>query len=220
MSECPRCRCRVTVKAGLTQHGKPRRKCKDCGRQFALNPTWRTVPDETIATIDRLLRERLSLRGIARVTGTSLTFVTKRAAKVIAAAPDPASVAPPLSQKGAWWSSAATRCGGLSAKSSSKPGSGWRRNSTAGGSLGCTSAAAARRRPGRSGRACRPSTAPTRRCRPTPGRQNRIESFNNILRQQLGRFTRRTVSFSKSLANHLGCLRYFSDDYDRRLVVT
>ena len=165
----PACSGEAAIRYGVSRHGKPRMRCKDCGRQFTLNPTWRKVPDETIATIDRLLRERLSLRGIAHATGTSLTFVTRRAAKVFAAAPDPAQVAPPP-KKGGRRSPVATRCGVSSATSSPKPGSGWPRGSRAGGSSGCTSAAAARRPPGRSGRACRPSTGRGRRFRPTPGR--------------------------------------------------
>jgi hypothetical protein len=40
-----------------------------CGRQFVINPTNKTVSDETKQLIDKLLLERISWRGIARVTG-------------------------------------------------------------------------------------------------------------------------------------------------------
>jgi hypothetical protein len=45
--------------------------CKDCKRQFVLNPQWRRISDETKALIDKLLLEKISLAGIARVTGVS-----------------------------------------------------------------------------------------------------------------------------------------------------
>jgi insertion element IS1 protein InsB len=45
--------------------------CKDCNRQFVAEPKWRRISDETKALIDKLLVEKLSLAGIARVTGVS-----------------------------------------------------------------------------------------------------------------------------------------------------
>ena len=48
------------------------------------------------------------------------------------------------------------------------------------------------------------------------GIMNRIERLNGTLRQRLGRLTRRTLSFSKSMENHVGCLRYFLNDYNQR----
>ncbi len=52
------------------------------------------------------------------------------------------------------------------------------------------------------------------------GLMNRLERFNNTLRQRLGRLTRRTLSFSKSRDNHIGCLRFFIDDHNRHLAIT
>ncbi|AKV67100.1 Mobile element protein [Microcystis panniformis FACHB-1757] len=39
-----------------------------------INPTNKTVSDETKQLIDQLLLERISLRGIARVTGVSWSW--------------------------------------------------------------------------------------------------------------------------------------------------
>lgn len=44
------------------------------------------------------------------------------------------------------------------------------------------------------------------------GLMNQLERFNNTLRQRLGRFTRKTLAFSKSWKNHVGCLRLFIHD--------
>ena len=41
------------------------------------------------------------------------------------------------------------------------------------------------------------------------GQTNHIERFNNTLRQRCSRLVRKTLSFSKKLANHIGALWYF-----------
>jgi len=38
---------------------------------------------------------------------------------------------------------------------------------------------------------------------------NHIERFNNTLRQRVSRLVRETLSFSKKLANHIGAIKYF-----------
>jgi len=55
--------------------GLPKHQCKSCGRQFVVNPTKTTVLAETKQLIDRLLLERISLRGIARVTQVSWSWL-------------------------------------------------------------------------------------------------------------------------------------------------
>lgn len=69
--QCPRCQSERVIKNGRIHTGKPKWMCKQCGRQFVLNPQWRRVPDETKVLIDKLLLEKISLAGIARVTGVS-----------------------------------------------------------------------------------------------------------------------------------------------------
>ena len=49
--------------------------CKDCGRQFVLNPTKKTVTEKTKERIDKLLLEKLPLAGIARVIDVSETWL-------------------------------------------------------------------------------------------------------------------------------------------------
>ena len=69
--QCPRCQGTRLVKNGTIHNGKPKWKCKECGRQFVLNSTHRRLSDETKQLIDKLLLERISLAGIVRVTGVS-----------------------------------------------------------------------------------------------------------------------------------------------------
>lgn len=68
---CPTCGSRHLIKNGSVHNGKPKYQCKSCSRQFVVNPTKTTVSQEIKQLIDRLLLERISLRGIARVTQIS-----------------------------------------------------------------------------------------------------------------------------------------------------
>lgn len=47
-----------------------------------------------------------------------------------------------------------------------------------------------------------------------------VERWNNTLRQRLGRFVRKSLSFSKSEAMHDLCLRLFLHDYNRSMALS
>jgi IS1 family transposase len=47
-----------------------------------------------------------------------------------------------------------------------------------------------------------------------------VERWNNTLRQRLGRFVRKSLSFSKSDAMHELCLRLFLHDYNNSLALS
>jgi IS1 family transposase len=47
-----------------------------------------------------------------------------------------------------------------------------------------------------------------------------VERWNNALRQRLGRFVRKSLSFSKSDTMHELCLRLFLHDYNRSLALS
>ncbi len=68
---CSTCGSRHLIKNGSVHNGKPKYQCKSCGRQFVVNPTKTTIPKEIKKLIARLLLEKISLRGIARVTQVS-----------------------------------------------------------------------------------------------------------------------------------------------------
>ncbi|OQW94946.1 MAG: hypothetical protein BWK79_04105 [Beggiatoa sp. IS2] len=80
--KCPDCGGSEIVKNGSLGNGKPKYKCKSCGRQFVENPQKGPISEETKELIDKLLLERLSLAAIARVTGVSeqwlQTYVNKK----------------------------------------------------------------------------------------------------------------------------------------------
>lgn len=72
---CPACGSEHLIKNGSVHNGKSKHQCKSCGYQFVDNPTKTTVSSETKQLIDRLLLERISLRGIARVTQVSWSWL-------------------------------------------------------------------------------------------------------------------------------------------------
>lgn len=72
---CPTCSSEQVIKNGSVHNGKPKYQCKSCGRQFVINPTNSPISEETKQLIDRLLLERISLRGIARVTQVSWSWL-------------------------------------------------------------------------------------------------------------------------------------------------
>ena len=49
------------------------------------------------------------------------------------------------------------------------------------------------------------------------GKTSYIERFNNTLRQRVSRLVRKTLSFSKSLENHIGAIWYFIHYYNASL---
>ena len=51
------------------------------------------------------------------------------------------------------------------------------------------------------------------------GKTSYIERFNNTLRQRVSRLVRKTLSFSKSLQNHIGAIWYFIHHYNKSLLV-
>ncbi len=72
---CPKCNSSKIVKNGRIHNGKQNYKCKHCDRQFVANCEKKYISSETKALIDKLLLERVSLAGIARVADVSETWL-------------------------------------------------------------------------------------------------------------------------------------------------
>ena len=72
---CPSCHAKRFVKNGLNALKKQIYRCKECGRQFVLNPAKIPISDEKKELIDRLLLERLPLAGIARAVSVSESWL-------------------------------------------------------------------------------------------------------------------------------------------------
>jgi hypothetical protein len=66
-----------------------------CGRQFGATAAPRVIPQEQRTLIENLLCERLSLRGICRAAGVSLTWLLHFMVECFTACPDHLHVRPP-----------------------------------------------------------------------------------------------------------------------------
>lgn len=58
-------------------------RCRDCGRQFVLDPQWRPIFEEMKGIIDRLLLEIFSNAGIARALQISELWVQQYVNSVV-----------------------------------------------------------------------------------------------------------------------------------------
>ncbi|WP_445302082.1 IS1 family transposase [Microcoleus sp. K5-D4] len=68
---CPNCGSEEVSRNGQTRHHKLHYKCRECGRQFVLNPAWKPITKEQKELMSRMLLERISQAGIARVLQVS-----------------------------------------------------------------------------------------------------------------------------------------------------
>ena len=71
---CSSCISDYVIKNGYSKGGKQKYKCRDCGKQFVLNPQ-NQISEEKKEMVDRLLLEKISLRGIGRSLGISFSWI-------------------------------------------------------------------------------------------------------------------------------------------------
>jgi transposase-like protein len=75
MLRCVACSSKQVTKNGHIHNGKQRYRCKSCGRQYVYGATNKRISTETRQQVDKLLLEKLSLAGIARVLDVSETWL-------------------------------------------------------------------------------------------------------------------------------------------------
>jgi len=234
---CPSCGSLHTIKNGSTHNGKPKSKCKDCGRQFVTNPTNKSVSVDIKSLIDKLLLERISLRGIARATGVSLGWLQNYVNHKYRRIPKRVNVSKKSKGK------LTIECDEMWSFVSSKNCKFYiwlaiDRNTRE--IIGCFIGDRSRQ----SARKLWQSLPPVYRqcavaytdfwqayCQVIPskrhhavgketGQTNHIERLNNTFRQRISRLVRESLSFSKKLDNHIGAIWYFIHDYNARLATT
>lgn len=91
---CPQCGSRLYKRNGRIHTGKQNHKCKACGRAFVLVRENHVITAEQRAVIERLLLERISLRGICRVIGVGLRWLLAFMVERFTAAPDELYIQP------------------------------------------------------------------------------------------------------------------------------
>jgi IS1 family transposase len=224
------------VKNGFNATGKQMYRCNECGRQFVLDPAKSPIPDETKALTDKLLLERISLAGIARVLNISerwlQDYVNKKYDQV------PREVHVKQKRKGRL----TIECDELWSyvENSDNKQLVWLAidrdtREVVGVYIGDRSAVSAQ--------ALWESLPPVyRQCAVSytdfweaygaifPSKRHRavgketgqtahIERFNCTLRQRISRLVRKTLLFSKKFANHVGAIWYFIHNYNASLPI-
>ena len=76
-TNCPECSSENFKKNGHIHNGKQNHQCKDCGREFVLNPEKEVISQDSKELAEKMLLERISLRGICRVLNISLTWLLR-----------------------------------------------------------------------------------------------------------------------------------------------
>jgi insertion element IS1 protein InsB len=228
---CPNCGSHDIVKNGTTRRGKQNHKCRDCRRQFVEDPQWRKIPPDSTALIDRLLLERIPLAGIVRVMRVSADWLQRYANAFYAAAARQVDVMPKPQQR---------RRVQMDELWSFVDNKGWeywvwlaldeQTREIVGCHIGDRSGVSAialwESMPlgYQQYAVCYtdywvsyPVAIPAKQHRPVgkeTGRTSYIERFNNTLRQRVSRLARKTLSFSKSLENHVGAIWSFIHSYN------
>ena len=231
---CPHCGSHHLIKNGSIHNGKPKRLCKDCGKQFVDQPQNKPVSATTKQLVDDLLLERISLRGIARVTAVSWDWLQRYVNQKMASIPRQVRVS--TKNRGRL----TIECDEMWSFVQSK-------NRTAyiwlaidrdtreivGCFIGDRTRNSARKL-----WASLPSVyrqcavaytdfwqsyeqvIPASRHRAVgkdTGKTNHIERLNNTFRQRLSRLVRKSLSFSKKWENHVGAIWYFIHHYNAQL---
>ncbi|WP_156800369.1 IS1 family transposase [Thalassoporum mexicanum] len=233
---CPRCNSLKIVKNGKIHNGKQNFKCKQCNRQFVANSKKKYIANETKAQIDKLLLERVSLAGIARVVGVSPRWLQQYVNHKYAQVPQQVQVQAKKRghltiQMDELWSFVGKKrvkvWVWLAIDVDTKE--------IVGVYIG------SRDEVGAQGlwqslppvyRQCAvcytdfwrayAQVVPSMRHQPVDkgsGLTNKIERFNCTLRQRASRLVRKSLSFSKKLANHVGAIWLFVHHYNSSLLV-
>jgi insertion element IS1 protein InsB len=236
---CPRCGLSHTKRNGHTHYRKQNYRCLRCGRQFVSDSQW--VSDDTRALVGKLLLERLSLRAICRVTGLSLTWLLQFIATLYERLPDDLRVAPPSPRRRVHLLRLEAEVDELWSFVQSRANKQWlwlafdkESRQVVAFFVGDRSRESARRLWRRIPAAyCERATfysddweaykgvIPAVRhvvCGKESGLTSGVERFNCTLRQRVSRLVRKSLSFSKKLANHIGAIKYFICHYNQEVV--
>jgi len=234
---CPACSSGHLIKNGSVHNGKPKHQCKSCGCQFVFNPTKTTVLSETKQFIDRLLLERISLRGIARVTQVSWSWLQDYVNQRLARLPRRIEVSRKSPGR------LTIECDEMWSFVNSKKKEVYiwlaiDRDSRE--IIGCF-VGDRTRKSARQLWASLPDVYQQRAIAYTDfwqayktvipherhravgketGQTNHIERLNNTFRQRVSRLVRESLSFSKKLNNHIGAIWYFIHGYNAELART
>jgi IS1 family transposase/transposase-like protein len=234
---CPRCRSPKYKKNGQIHNGKQNHQCQDCGRQFVDCFEQDLVSEDTRTLIERLLVERISLRGICRAVGVGLKWLLGFLVHCVEALPGHLNVQPIASHQGVMIQCLEVEADEMSSFVKQKANKQWiwiamdaMSRQVIAFHVGDRSRKSAKRLWAKIPQAYRRHAtfytdqyvvyagvipAAQHRAISKLARQtNHLERFNNTLRQRVSRLGREALSFSKKLANHIGAIKLFICHYN------
>jgi insertion element IS1 protein InsB len=234
---CPACGSTQFKKNGPMHSGKQHDQCKACGRQFVVSTEERIISSEQRTLVEHLLCERISLRGICRAVGVSLTWLLHFMVERFAACPDHLHAQLPVNPTDVVLRRLEAEADEMWSFVKKKAHKQWiwiamdaKTRQIIAFHVGDRSRDSAKQLWANIPIEYREQAifhtdqyeayqgvippaqhkAITKHARKT----NHIERFNNTLRQRVSRLVRETLSFSKKLANHIGAIRYFICHYN------
>ncbi len=234
---CPRCGSLKYQRNGHIHNGKQNHQCKDCGCQFVECFEPYLIADEKRALIERLLVERISLRGICRAVGVRLKWLLGFIVTCFEALPDHLHVQPVTCNQDVMIRRLEVEADEMASFVQQKANKQWiwiamdaQTRQVMAFHVGDRSRKSAKRLWAKIPLAYRQHAtfytdqyvvyegvipvAQHRAISKLARKTNHIERFNNTLRQRVSRLVRDTLSFSKKLANHIGAIKFFICDYN------
>lgn len=241
---CPYCLSMNVTKKGMNKkHTKRRYKCKECLRRYVEGGKDYFIDQEKVELIDRLLLERLSLRGICRAVKVSLRWLLSYIKKLYNKVPEDLHFKPMIKAK-----REQGKCYIRLIKSEldemwsfvgKKENKRWiwlaqcrETRQIIAFHIGSRGREAARQLWNKIPNLVKKhglfytddwdayqKVLPEERHIISDYKKdtNHIERFNNTLRQRASRLVRKALSFSKSEENHYGAIKYFITQYNLNL---
>jgi insertion element IS1 protein InsB len=234
---CPRCQSSKYKKNGHIHNGKQNHRCQDCGRQFVACFEQSLISDNTRALIERLLVERISLRGICRAVGVNLKWLLSFLVQCFEVLPDHLHVQSITCQQDVLIQRLEVEADEMASFVEKKVHKQWiwialdaKSRQVIAFHVGDRGRKSAKRLWVKIPEAYRQHATfytdqyvvyqgviPAVRHRAIhklARKTNHIERFNNTLRQRVSRLVREGLSFSKKLAHHIGAIKLFICHYN------
>jgi IS1 family transposase len=231
----PRCQSQNIVQYGYIHNGKKRYLCYDCHRQFTPEGKKKYISEEQKQMVNKMLLERLSIAAISRITGISQSWLYKYLKHKVIYTSEIINIVPSEEEE------IELECDEIWSFSGSKKNPQWlwlilakRTRLILAACVGDRCVKTAEKLWQRLPKAWRKQAnfytdfwqayaevipaAQHEAVAKSSGKTSLIERFNNTLRQRVGRLVRKTLSFSKSLENHIGVIFNFIHHYNESLL--
>ncbi len=234
---CPSCKSTNTKKNGHIHNGKQNHYCKECSRQFVENREQILISNPKRQRIRKLLLERIPLRGICRVEGVSLRWLLGFITALYDQLPDDLNFQRKVEADGLIIYALESEIDEIQSFVGKKSNKQWvwiamdvSSRQIIAFHVGDRSRISAQalwklipqhyRKHARfytDGWCAYVGVIPEKQHRVVKKQKritNHIERFNCTLRQRVSRLVRKSLSFSKKLANHIGAIKYFICHYN------